>query len=168
MGDLRDQLKKAKLLSKKDAKRIAHEERVHRSEVGGAAGIEKERAEHEAALRSRQDERRAQDRVTQAGVQAERDAGAERAACEQLLRREVQRPGRKGATRWYFRLIDGRLPFLELPLIERMQIADGSMCVVRIGPAGSHDYGLLATHHAQRVAQVFPDRVVHGQGAGGD
>ena len=35
MGDLRDQLKKANLLSKKDAKRIAHEERVHRKQKGG-------------------------------------------------------------------------------------------------------------------------------------
>ena len=34
MGDLRDQLKKAKILSDKDAKRLAHEERVHRKEVG--------------------------------------------------------------------------------------------------------------------------------------
>ena len=164
MGDLRDQLKKANLLSKKDAKRIAHEERVHRSEVGGAAGIDRERAERADELRAKQDERRAVDRSTQAEVQAERDSAAEQAACEQLLQDEVRRPGRKGATRWYFQLPDGRLPFLELPMTERMQIGDGSLCVVRIGPAGSHDYGLLATNHARRVASVFPERVVHGVG----
>ena len=168
MGDLRDQLKKANLLSKKDAKRIAHEERVHRKSVGGAAGVEKERADHAAELRAAQDQRRKTDRSTQAEVQAARDAASERAACEQLLRNETLRRGGKGAVRWYFQLPDGQLPFLELPPTERMQIAEGLLCVVRIGPVGSHDYALLATKHARRVAVVFPDRIVNGVGVVGD
>jgi Uncharacterized protein conserved in bacteria (DUF2058) len=165
MGDLRDQLKKAKLLSKKDARRLAHEDRVHHKSVGGAAGLDGERAAHQAELRAQKDAQRQADRTQQSAVQAQRDASAEVLACQELLRREVIRSGRKGATRWYFELESGELPFLELPVAERMQLADGSLCVVRTGPRGTHDYGLMRTDHARRVAMVFPERVVHGDPA---
>ena len=49
MGDLRDQLKKAKLLSDKKARQLAHEERVHRKKVG-REGLEKEQSERQAEL----------------------------------------------------------------------------------------------------------------------
>ena len=159
MGDLRDQLKKAKLLSKKDAKRLAHEDRVHRKKAGGAGAIDAEKAAHQAELRAKRDEQREQDRATQAARQQSEDALAERAACEALLARETLKPSRKGAAAWYFALADGSLPRLELPLTERMQLADGSLCVVRTGPVGSHDYRLLRTEHARRVVREFPDRI---------
>jgi uncharacterized protein YaiL (DUF2058 family) len=160
MGDLRDQLKKARLLSKKDAKRLAHEDRVHRKKVGGAAGVDKERQGHDAELRVEKENKRQADRDQQAELQAQRDASAEVGACEDLLKREVKRPGRKGATRWYFGLENGSLPYLDLPITERMQLADGSLCVVRIGPRSTHDYGLMRSEHAQRIARILPDRVV--------
>ena len=160
MGNLRDQLKKANLITKKDAKRLAHEERLHRKQVGGAAGVEREQAERAVELARLQESRRESDR----GVDIERQKRiaetTEAAACEELLRREVRRPGRRGAARWYFCLADGQLPFLELPLTERMQLQDGTVCIVRVGPVGSHDYGLISSHHGERIATVFTDRVV--------
>ena len=44
MGDLRDQLKKANLISKKDQKRLEHEQRVRRKKVG-REGLEQEQKE---------------------------------------------------------------------------------------------------------------------------
>ena len=160
MGNLRDQLHKANLISKKDAKRLAHEERVHRKEVGGAAGVEKEQAAHEAELTRMKEARRVADREQDAERRLRIAAATEAAACEELLRREVRRPGRRGAHRWHFCLADGQLPFLELPLTERMQLQDGSMCIVRVGPVDSHDYGLISSTHGERIAKVFADRVV--------
>ena len=159
MGDLRDQLRQARLLSKKDSKRLAHEERLERTKLGGSEGVEKDRDQHRAELRlTREDGRRA-DREAQLSSQAVLDASAERAACVELLRSEVRTPSRGGGTRFYFELPDGSLPSLNLAVHERMQLQDGSLCIVRVGPKGSHDYGLLSIGHGRRVAEVFPGRV---------
>lgn len=159
MGNLRDQLSKARLLSQKDAKRLAHEERVHTSKAGGQKGLEKEQAARAAELQRLQEEQRVAIQKAQAEREALRAAAAERAACEELLRREVRQPGRAGASRWHFRLDDGHLPFLDLPAQERVQLQDGTLYIVRIGPPAAHHYALIAAEHGRRIAKALPDRV---------
>lgn len=160
MGNLRDQLRKANLISKKDAKRLAHEERVDHKLGGGAKGAEQRSAAREAELRALQEEQRQATRQTQAELDASREAAAEEAACLGLLQNETERPRGRGAGRWYFRLDDGRLPCLEIDLPRRLMLHEGQLCVVQLGPKGCHDYALLAAEHARRVARVMPDSVV--------
>jgi uncharacterized protein YaiL (DUF2058 family) len=160
VGDLRDQLKKANLISKGDARRLAHEARVHRTAVGGAAGVDREKAEREAALQELQKKRRSSDRETESARRARQEREAEVAACLDILSHEIRRPGRRGSGRWHFRLADGQVPSLELDSAERIQLQEGLLCVVRVGPPGSHHYGLLSGDHGRRVAAVLPDRVV--------
>lgn len=159
MGDLRDQLKKAKLLSKKDAKRLAHEERVHRKQAG-RKGLEQEQVERERELEAKRAAAREQDRARQAELEAERREHAERAACDEMLRSQVRSPQRGGTIRWFFELTDGGLPALMLQPSDLAQLNAGHLCVVRRGPAGTHTYGLLAAEHAQRVHRVAPERIV--------
>jgi uncharacterized protein YaiL (DUF2058 family) len=159
MGDLRDQLKKAKLLSKKDAKRLAHEERVHRKAVG-REGLEQENAAREQELtRLRAAEREAA-RARQAALDRERSESAERAACEDILANRVRPAGQRGQVIWHFELADGQLPCLRLSDSEQRQLEGAQLSVVRTGPPGTHAYGLLAAELAARVAKVLPDRVV--------
>lgn len=160
MGNLRDQLKKAKLLSKKDARRLAHEERVRHKEIGGAKASDHEKAEHQEALARQREAQAEVDRQRELEQQALRSADAERAACHALLRREVHSPSRQGATRWFFCLADGRIPRLDLSMPDRLQLQGGETCIVRKGSADTHDYGLMSIEHGRRVAAVFPDRVV--------
>jgi uncharacterized protein YaiL (DUF2058 family) len=160
MGNLRDQLKKARLLSKKDAKRLAHEERVHHQQIGGAKASDHAKAEHQESLARKRAAQAEEDRQRERQQQALRDADAERAACEELLRREVRSPGRQGAARWYFCLADGRIPRLDLPMADRQQLQGGEVCLVRRGLADSHDYGLMSIEFGRRIAAVFPERVV--------
>jgi len=157
MSNLRDQLQKANLLSKKDAKRLAHEERVQRSEAG--------REGLEAAQRARQQElerklaaERAQQRSQQAQVEAERRAAEERAACEQILAQDVIRPG-QGRVRFVFQLPDGQLPWLELTELEYKRMLSSEFAIVRLGGPHTHDYGLLALPSARRVARYFPEKI---------
>lgn len=156
MGNMRDQLKKAKLLSKKDARRLAHEERVHRKETG-REGLEKEQAERQAELTQQRAESRAQDQVQQAELEAQRQEAAERAACAEILR-GAQSPTPGGGSRWYFELADGRIPSLMLGARERVLLEAGNACLVR-GEGSGHAYGLLETGLARRVAAVFPERI---------
>ncbi|MCA8958224.1 MAG: DUF2058 family protein [Planctomycetes bacterium] len=160
MGDLRDQLKKAKLISNKDAKRLAHEERLERSRLGGNQGVEKAREDRAQELQRLQSDRRTADRENEATRRQRIEENAERAACAELVRRESFRPKRGGATRWFFQLQDGRLPWMEVPAVDRLRLAEGALCVVRVGPADTHDYALIDASHARRIAAVLPETVV--------
>lgn len=158
MGSLRDQFKKANLLSEKDHKRLAHEERVERKQKG-RQGLESEQAEREAELQRKREEDRERDRQRQAARDVERRSSEERAACAAILEAEARAPT-GGNVSWLFELADGRIPALRLSDAERHQLQGGSLCVVRTKPGDAHTYGLLATEHARRVAAQLPDRVV--------
>ena len=161
MGDLRDQLKKAKLLSDKKARQLAHEERVHRKKVG-REGLEKEQSERQAELAEQRDKTREQDRAQQQAHEAERKRVAEGAACTELLRREVIKP--RGRSRWYFQLQDGALPWFDVDESTRFEIDNGNFWVVRIGPPESHHYALMASEHAKRVRDAIPEAVAWAPG----
>lgn len=154
---LRDQLKKANLLSKKDAKRLAHEERVHRKQVG-REGLEAERAERDTELGSARAAEREADRQRQAVLEAERKAAQERAACEAILANA--RPAVGGPIRWFFECADGRLPCIKLQPTERLELTAGHARIVRLTDGDAHVYGLLPTAQAERVGRAFPARVV--------
>lgn len=158
MGSLRDQFKKANLLSAKDSKRLAHEERLARKEKG-REGIEAEQAQRAVELARHREADRERDRERQAALDADRDAARERAACEAILESEARPPARGNAP-WLFELPDGRMPLLRLGEADRHQLQSGVLCVVRTKPGDAHTYGLLATQHARRVQRQLPDRVV--------
>ena len=161
MGDLRDQLKKAKLLSEKKARQIVHEERVRLKQVG-REGLEQEEAQRRAELAQQRERTREQDRVAQQQLEAERQRVTEVAACTELLRREVVRP--RGRSRWYFQLADGALPWFDVDDSTRFELESGVYWVVRIGPADSHHYALMPAEHAQRVRAALPDLVAWAPG----
>jgi uncharacterized protein YaiL (DUF2058 family) len=158
VGNLRDQLKQANVLSKKDAKRLAHEERMRRKELG-RAGLEAEESARRGALESQTAETRAADRERQAQLEASRKQREEAAACREILRTGVEQPDRRGTIRWFFETADGALPWLMLDHGTCAQLTSGATCIVRIGATGAHAYGLLGTELARRVHRQFPDRV---------
>ncbi len=158
MGDLRDALRKANILSKKDARRLAHEQRVHRSKVG-RGGQEQEQEQRQQELAAMQGDQRQRSRKVQEELQARQQAAAELAACHDLLQKEVVPASSPRGQAFFVQLADGTLPRLSLGPMERAQLMAGAVCLVRIGPGGSHDYGLLATEHVRRVRETLPDRV---------
>lgn len=160
MGNMRDAFKKANLLSDKDAKRLAHEERVHRSEVG-REGTAAEQRQREAELARLQERERERTRQQQQELERSKQREAERDACLALLETEARKPSPSGRMRFYFELEDGRLPSVEVSEAELRQLQAGGLCIVRLKPGRGHVYGLIATLHARRIAKIFPERVVH-------
>ncbi len=158
MSNLRDQLKKANLLSSKDSKRLAHEERVHRTEVGREGVDQEQRARQQEIERVRALER-SQTKAQQAQIEAERRNAEERAACEQILAQDVVRPGH-GRLRFFFETEEGFLPWLELSEVDFKRVLSSEFAIVRVGGRRTHDYRLLAVPAAKRVARLFQDRVV--------
>lgn len=154
---LRDQFKKANLLSDKDAKRLAHEARVERTEKG------RETLEQEASARQRDLEQLSQRERERVRREVER-AEAERSRREELAAvRTILATARKagpGTVKFYFEAADGSLPWLELSPREAQEVRAGAACIVRSGPAATHTYRLLPLEATRRVARLLPETVV--------
>ena len=156
--NMRDQLKKAKLLSDKKAKQLAHQQRVERKEKG------RDQLEGEAQQRkSEVEQMRAQDRDKtrrdQAELEKQRKLREEQNAIDVLLA-AAKKPG-PGTMKFYFEVSDGTLPWLDLSPREAQEIQAGQLCVVRAGPAGTHTYRLLSIEAGRRVASHRPDALAY-------
>ncbi len=153
---LRDQFKKANLISDKEAKRLAHEARVERSTKG------RETLEQESVLRQQEIERlqkedRERVRKETERLEREKKQREEWAAVEVLLA-DAKKPG-PGAVRFYFATEEGFLPWLELSPREAQELRAGSLCVVRVGATNTHTYRLLPLEATKRVARLRPEVV---------
>ena len=155
---LRDQFKKANLLSDKDARRLAHEARVERTDKGGTK-LEQEQQQRQQELQQLQSGEREKTAREQLQLEAQRKAREEAAAVEAILQDESRRPG-TGPAKFYFEAEDGTLPWLELSPRDAQQVGSGMLCIVRRGSPGTHDYRLLPTELARRVARVKPQAIV--------
>lgn len=154
---LRDQFKKANLISDKDARRLAHETRVERTEKGREV-LDQEARERQRELEQLQARERERTRAEQERLEAQRKQGEELAAVRSLLD-DAKKPG-PGAVKYYFEADDGSLPWLELQPREAQEVRAGALCVVRHGPAATHTYRLLSLEATRRVARVLPEVVV--------
>lgn len=154
---LRDQLKKANLLSDKEAKRLAHEARVERKDKGREV-LEQEAAARQHELARLQQQERERTRREQEAADADRRRREELAAVEALLA-GARKPG-PGAVKFYFATADGALPWLDLSPREAQEVRAGQTCVVRTGRPGTHTYRLLPLETTRRVARVRPEVVV--------
>jgi len=154
---LRDQLKKANLLSDKEARRLAHESRVERKEKGRET-IEQEAAARQAELEALTAKERERIHREQEALDRQKKQRDELVAVQALLA-DARKPG-SGTVKFYFEAADGTLPWLELAPREAQEVRAGQMCVVRGGPAGTHTYRLLPLEATRRVARVLPDVVV--------
>lgn len=155
---LRDQLKKANILSDKDARRLAHEARVERTEKGGQQ-IEKEQQHRQAELARQQAQERERTAKEQQQLEAQRKVREEIAAVEAILATECRRPT-PGPAKFYFQTDDGSLPYLEMSPRDAQQVQSGMLCIVRQGSRGTHDYRVLPVELARRVARHRPEVLV--------
>ena len=154
---LRDQLKKANLLSDKDAKRLAHEARVERKDKGRET-LEQEAAARQVEIEQLSASERERTRLEQERAEKQKKPRAEVAAVQALLA-DAKKPG-PGAVKFYFEAEDGLLPWLELSPREAQEVRAGQLCVVRAGAPGTHTYRLLGLESTRRVARVRPEVVV--------
>jgi uncharacterized protein YaiL (DUF2058 family) len=155
---LRDQFKKANLISDKDARRLAHDARIERSQKGREA-LDQEAKERQQQIEQLQGQERDRNRRDQERLDAERRQREELAAVQALLA-SAKKPG-PGTVKFYFAANDGSLPWLEVSPREAQEMRAGAACVVRTGPPATHTYRLLPLEATKRVARLLPEVVVH-------
>jgi uncharacterized protein YaiL (DUF2058 family) len=131
MGSLKDQLLKAGLVSKKDARRVEHERRVEatRTGVGSTERAERAAQAQRDKLEAAQGEQRARDHAIEAERHRERD-GAE--AVYRLRDRiaAAALPRQRGERRWYFACQDELLRWLPVSDKCARKLEDGELAIV--------------------------------------
>ena len=155
---LRDQLKKANLLSDKDQRRLAHEARVERKEKGHEQ-LEKEQQQKQQELAQLQERERQRIQQQQKELDQQRAQREEEAAVDAILAKAAK--AGPGAVRYYFETADGSLPWLEVSPREAQELRAGQVCIVTQSRVGAHDYRLLSLELTRRVARLRKEAVVH-------
>lgn len=156
---LRDQLKKANILSDKDQRRLAHEARVERKEKGHEQ-LEKEQQQKQQELAQLQEKERQRIQQQQKELDQARAQREEESAVDAILAHEAWKPG-PGALKFYFETEDGSLPWLEVSPREAQELRAGQLCIVTPSRVGAHDYRLLSLELTRRVARIRRDAIVH-------
>jgi uncharacterized protein YaiL (DUF2058 family) len=113
MSDLRDELRKAGLVSPKQVRQAKHQERVHRKDVG-AEGLAAERAAGDEEFRRQQEEKRRKDREREGSLRQEQAERQREEGLRARIRGGWMREATSGARRFYFVVEGGRVTYLDL------------------------------------------------------
>ena len=157
MGNLRDELLKAKVLSQKDNKRIAHEQRVERTEKG-REGVEAEQRRHQEEIRRLMEERKARTREAQARLDEERQVAQRRAQIVDLVRSHAQKPG-GGNRRFHFVTRSGAIPFVTVDMDAGRKLEAGQLAIVEDLSVDRETFVFVERAVAQKVQDVDREAV---------
>ena len=161
MGDLRDAFKKAGLIDDKAERRLKHEERVERGELG-REGLEKRKRDEDDERRRRDEQRKAETKATQQKL----DAARQRDERWKKLLRELESTairGSSGPRRFHYREADGHLPFVQVDDETGRRLEAGELAIVRLPE--SQEAALVARAIALELHAFEPDRILHPAGA---
>jgi uncharacterized protein YaiL (DUF2058 family) len=162
MGDLRDALKKAGLIDDKAEKRLKHEERVQRKELG-RDGLEAQHAKDEAERRARDEQKRGDTKVAQQRLDQERQRAERWKRLLANLESEAIRGG-AGPRRFHFRDADGHLPYLMVDDEIGRRLEAGELAIARLPESNAP--AILPRALALELQHFRPELVLQLAGAG--
>jgi len=158
MGNLQDELKKASLTGRKQQKKVAHQQRVRRKELG-REGLAREEQERERIVQKRREEKRDKDRELELARQEKQGEKQADRQLEEILSQNALRRGIGGPRRFHYIDRNNRIPFLEVNDEVGAKLARGELAIVEVpGPMGSEVY-LLPGKSAGRVQALEPEAI---------
>jgi uncharacterized protein YaiL (DUF2058 family) len=161
MGDLRDALKKAGLIDDKADKRLKHEERVQRKELG-REGLEAQKRADEEARRARDDQKKGDAKAAQQRLDQDRQRSERWKKLLSSLESEALQ-GSSGPRRFHFRDADGHLPYLLVDDDTGRRLEAGELAIARLPE--SNAAAILPRALALELAHFRPELVLHLAGA---
>lgn len=157
MGDLRDALKKAGLIDDKADKRLKHEERVQRKELG-REGLEAQKRADDEARRARDEQKRGDVKAAQQRVDHDRQRSERWKKLLSSLESEALQ-GSSGPRRFHFRDADGHLPYLLVDDDTGRRLEAGELAIARLPDTNAP--AILPRALALELAQFRPELVLH-------
>jgi uncharacterized protein YaiL (DUF2058 family) len=164
VGDLRDAFKKAGLIGDQDERRLAHEERVARKELG-RSGLEQQKQKEDDERRRRDEQKRAETKA----AQEKHDAARQRDERWRKLVRELEAQGLRGGSgprRFHYREPDGHLPCLLVDDECGRRLEAGELAIVAL-PAADAAHGpvlIVPRSLAVELRSIEPQLVLHMAG----
>lgn len=162
MGDLRDALKKAGLIDDKADKRLKHEERVQRKELG-REGLEAQKKADDDARRARDDQKKSDAKSAQQRLDHDRQRSERWKKLLTSLESDAIL-GSSGPRRFHFRDADGHLPYLQVDDDTGRRLEAGELAIARL--PDSNAAAILPRALALELAHFRPELVLHLAGGG--
>jgi uncharacterized protein YaiL (DUF2058 family) len=162
MGDLRDALKKAGLIDDKAEKRLKHEERVQKKELG-REGLEAQRLKDDAERRARDEQKRGDTKVAQQRLDQERQRAEKWKRLLSAIESEAIRGG-AGPRRFHFRDAEGHLPYLMVDDEIGRRLEAGELAIARLPE--NNAAAILPRALALELQHFRPELVLQLAGAG--
>jgi hypothetical protein len=158
MGSLRDELLKAKIISKKDAQKAVHEERQKRKDLGVNA-LEKEQQTRSIEFRKEMIEKSAIDRQREM-ERAQKESPAESPARLRSIVLKGELPGSKsGSVKYYFVARDGRIPFFEVSPAIASGLETGKYAIVETPAQEMEVFRIITRESAIRLREAAPEYI---------
>ncbi|MEZ4648414.1 MAG: DUF2058 family protein [Candidatus Eisenbacteria bacterium] len=159
MADMRDALRKAGLISEKQARQSTHQKRLHRKEVGDE-GLAEEQRHKDDEFRQEQEAKRAKDRALEERKAEEAREAVGKVDLVGLIRDGIVSGAMPGPKQYFFTLPGGQITFIEVNDNGGRRIASGSAAIVRSRGAVRGDYCVVDTKTAEILTKEAPDLVV--------
>ena len=157
MGDLRDALKKAGLIDEKADKRLKHEERVQRKELG-REGLEAQKRADEEARRARDEQKKGDAKTAQQRLDSDRQRSERWKKLLSSLESEALQGG-SGPRRFHFQDADGHLPYLLVDDETGRRLEAGELAIARLPE--NNAAAILPRALALELAHFRPELVLH-------
>lgn len=154
MGSLFDELKKSKLIDKKRARQLAHEQRVERTAAGGDVARDEELSRKRGDYEERKSAERRHHREREkerAAAQKERERRAE---LKQLVASRALGEEASGPRRWHFRSQGGSLPYLPVNEATSRRLQAGEYAIVRDPSAAWPRYVIVPRDVAIQLQRI--------------
>ncbi len=165
MGNLFDELKKAKLVDEKRARRLAHEQRVEHQKKGGDKAQDEEARARQAEFEKRRKEEALDHRRTERDRQEQLREKERHAELIQLVASRALGREAEGRQRWHFEAEGGSLPFLPVNGASAKRLEAGELAIVRDPGRSYPSYVLVTRDIALRLKREFPGTVRFLNGA---
>lgn len=158
MGDMREALRKAGLVSSKQARQSQHQERVRRKQLGHE-GLEAEEQERERQARLEQEQQRARDQEVERARQTRKES-AEQSFDPAGMIASGLIPGAAGAKQYFFTLSSGRITYLEVSDGAHKALQTGNAAIVESLGAVRSQFCVVTAQTAQVLRQHRPELVL--------
>jgi hypothetical protein len=155
---LKDELLKAKIINKKDLKRIAHEERVEKHALG-KKGLEEKKKKEQEELEEKVQQKKQKDMVlAQANKEAQKEKETQ-ARLDQIVKNNRIVEGFSGNRKFYFVSSDGKIPFLLVSDEFAKKLEQGNAIIIELKQNNGIEFSIVNSTIADQFFKILPSSV---------
>jgi len=159
MADMREALRKAGLVSSKQARQSQHQERVRRKELGHR-GLESEQRERERQARLEQEQQRTRDREAERDRRSRLESAARATDLVGMIASGLVPGATAGSKQYFFTLPSGQITYLEVSEGAHKALQNGAAAIVESLGAVPSLFCVVTVQTAQALRQHRPEIVL--------